>query len=79
MARRFHGTLKYHFRGNILTVELQIYSFLFASWPFWYLGEDEMLMFQMIGFVEKLPAEWQPKWESIVKSSSRDLELEEGN
>ena len=26
------------------------------TYPFWYLGEDEVLIFQMIGFVESLPA-----------------------
>lgn len=58
---------------------LQIYSFLFTTWPFWYLGEDEVLIFQMVGFVERLPAEWEPKWESMQMTSSHNLELEEGN
>ncbi|KAB8277263.1 kinase-like domain-containing protein [Aspergillus minisclerotigenes] len=40
---------------------LRIYSFVFTTYPFWYLGEDEVLVFPMIGLVESLPAEWQPK------------------
>lgn len=59
--------------------ELLIYFFLFTTWPFWYLGEDEVLIFQMIGFVEKLPAEWESKWESMLMKSSHNLEPEEGN
>lgn len=58
--------------------ELQIYSFLFTAWPFWYLGEDEVFVFQMIGFVERLPAEWESKWESMRMKSSHNLETEEG-
>ncbi|KAJ6139768.1 hypothetical protein N7471_006254 [Penicillium samsonianum] len=54
-----------------------IYFFLFTTWPFWYLGEDEVLIFQMIGFVEKLPAEWESKWESMLMKSSHNLEPEE--
>ncbi|KXG46500.1 uncharacterized protein PGRI_053560 [Penicillium griseofulvum] len=71
----FTDSFDYHV--DLWRTGCMIYSFLFASWPFWYFGEDEMLMLQMIGFVERLPAEWQPKWESMVKSSSRDLKLEE--
>ncbi|OQE60814.1 hypothetical protein PENNAL_c0090G10877 [Penicillium nalgiovense] len=54
-----------------------IYSFLFTAWPFWYLGEDEVFVFQMIGFVERLPAEWESKWESMRMKSSHNLETEE--
>jgi hypothetical protein len=32
----------------------------------------------MIGFVERLPAEWESKWTSMLMRSSHDLELEEG-
>jgi hypothetical protein len=32
----------------------------------------------MIGFVERLPAEWESKWTSMSMKSSHDLELEEG-
>ncbi|KAJ5211238.1 hypothetical protein N7472_001377 [Penicillium cf. griseofulvum] len=67
----------FDYRVDLWRTGSMIYSFLFTNWPFWYLGEDEVLMSQMIGFVEKLPAEWQPKWESMVKSTSHDLEPEE--
>lgn len=56
--------------------ELQIYSFLFTSFPFWYLGEDEVLVFQMIGFVERLPAEWEAQWRAMQTRSQHDLSVE---
>ena len=40
------------------------------------MGGDEFLAFQMIDFVEKLPAEWEPKWKSMVMNSKKDLRLE---
>ncbi|KAJ5632555.1 hypothetical protein N7490_008894 [Penicillium lividum] len=43
------------------------------SSPFWYLGEEDELGFQMIGFVELLPAKWQPRWDEIQAASGRDL------
>lgn len=55
---------------------MQIYALVFTVYPFWYLGEDDFLALQMIGFVERLPAEWQPKWEKMKKSSKRDQQVE---
>ncbi|KAJ5085091.1 hypothetical protein N7532_009862 [Penicillium argentinense] len=57
--------------------DVKIYFFLFTTWPFWYLGEDDVFIFQMIGFVESLPAEWESKWRSMMKKSTHDLKLEE--
>jgi hypothetical protein len=34
------------------------------------------MVFQMIGFVEKLPTEWESKWKSMQTKSSHDLEVE---
>lgn len=36
------------------------------------------MIFEMIGFVEGLPAEWESKWRSMQMKSSHDLEVEEG-
>ena len=58
--------------------KLQIYFFLFTTWPFFYIGGDHLLITQMIGLVEKLPAEWEPKWKSISKIPN-DNKPEEGN
>ncbi|KAJ5246843.1 hypothetical protein N7468_001826 [Penicillium chermesinum] len=63
--------------ADILTISIIDLCFLIHDWPFWYLGEDEILIFQMIGFVERLPAEWESKWTSMLKRSSHDLELKE--
>ncbi|KAI2944570.1 hypothetical protein CBS147321_4269 [Aspergillus niger] len=43
-----------------------------------YLGEHEVLVLQMIGFVGKLPKDWQPTWERMKSSFKRDLDLLEG-
>jgi serine/threonine-protein kinase SRPK3 len=51
---------------------------VFTIYPFWYFDADESLVFQMIGFVEKLPAEWEPQWKEMKISSSRDLPIKEG-
>ncbi|KAF3008232.1 hypothetical protein E8E15_000448 [Penicillium rubens] len=70
-------TDSFDYRVDLWRTGCMIYSFLFTTWPFWYLGEDEVLIFQMIGFVERLPAEWESKWTSMLMRSSHDLELEE--
>ncbi|KAJ5962603.1 hypothetical protein N7501_007544 [Penicillium viridicatum] len=67
----------FDYRVDLWRTGCMIYFFLFTTWPFWYLGEDEVLIFQMIGFVEGLPAEWKSKWESMLMRSSHNLELEE--
>lgn len=36
-----------------------------------YLGDDDVLIHQMIDFVEPLPTEWHEKWELIQGSSRR--------
>ncbi|RJE21752.1 STYKc [Aspergillus sclerotialis] len=64
-------------RVDLWRVGCMIYSFLFTTYPFWYLGEDEVLVFQMIGFVEKFPTEWQAKWENMQMSSEHELEIED--
>lgn len=35
-------------------------------------------MFQMIGFAETLPAEWESKWKSMQARSRHDLTVEHG-
>ncbi|KAI9738413.1 MAG: hypothetical protein M1834_008916 [Cirrosporium novae-zelandiae] len=39
--------------------------------------DDDILVAQMIGFVEKLPTEWLPKWNCMRLSSQHILEPEE--
>lgn len=59
----------------VLTLLIQIYSFIFTSYPFQYLGDDDFLVAQMIGFVEELPEDWHPQWMRL--NSKRELILEE--
>ncbi|KAJ5204190.1 uncharacterized protein N7498_005069 [Penicillium cinerascens] len=68
----------FDYRVDLWRTGCMIYYFLFTIWPFWYLGEDEVYIFQMIGFVERLPAEWESQWKSMLMKSSHTLELEEG-
>lgn len=48
----------------------QIYLLLFGALPFMYLGEDKVLIEQMIGFVEAMPVEWQHQWTLLQKESN---------
>lgn len=50
---------------------------LFAARPFQYLGDNDVLILQMINFVESLPQEWQEKWELILQSSPIDRRQEQ--
>ncbi|KAJ5626710.1 hypothetical protein N7528_004137 [Penicillium herquei] len=65
-------TDSFDYRVDLWRTGCTIYSFLFTTWPFYYLGEDEVLVFQMIDFVEKLPTEWESKW-----TSTSIMELDE--
>lgn len=56
----------------------EIHAFMFGSYPFYYLGEDEVLVLQMIGFVEELPKYWQPIWERMKLNFKRDFSRLEG-
>jgi hypothetical protein len=42
-----------------------------GSRPLYFLGDVDVLVVQMIHFVEKLPEEWRPKWEEMRKSAGR--------
>ncbi|GAQ39208.1 hypothetical protein AtubIFM54640_006584 [Aspergillus tubingensis] len=55
-----------------------IHAFMFGSYPFYYLGEDEVLVSQMIRFVGNLPKDWQPIWERMKLNFQRDLDRLEG-
>ncbi|KAB8205792.1 kinase-like domain-containing protein [Aspergillus parasiticus] len=68
-------TDSFNYRVDLWRAGCMIYSFVFTTYPFWYLGEDEGLVFQMIGRVESPPAEWQPKWKSMQMRSSHDLTM----
>jgi hypothetical protein len=41
---------------------------VFGSRPFWFFGNINSLVAQMIGFVEELPVEWKPEWERLRRS-----------
>ncbi|PLB51473.1 kinase-like protein [Aspergillus steynii IBT 23096] len=71
-------TDRFDYRVDLWRTGCMIYSFLLTAYPFWYLGEDEVLVLQMIGFVEKLPSEWESKWQSMKMRSSRHLDTGNG-
>lgn len=53
----------------------QIYAFVFGTHPFWHLGQDEVLVAQIIGFVEALPEEWREQWAIMCDKSKHDESL----
>ncbi|KAB8217158.1 hypothetical protein BDV33DRAFT_193808 [Aspergillus novoparasiticus] len=71
-------TDRFDYRVDLWRAGCMIYPFVFTTYPFWYLGEDEVLVFQMIRLVESLPAKWQPQWNSMQMRSSHDLTMEKG-
>lgn len=50
---------------------------MFAARPFQYLGHEDVLIAQMINFVEELPMEWQTTWQAIQGSSRRSFPTSE--
>ena len=42
---------------------------MFVSRPFQFLSEIDVLVAQMINFVEKLPVEWTAEWDRLKKNS----------
>lgn len=42
--------------------------------PFQFLGDVDVLVAQMIHFVEDLPEEWKPEWERMKKRSGRNFD-----
>ncbi|KAJ6108902.1 hypothetical protein N7512_008739 [Penicillium capsulatum] len=67
----------FDYRIDLWRTGCMIYAFLFTAYPFWYLGENEVLVLQMIGFVERLPLEWEPEWKSMQTRSNHDLRVED--
>ncbi|RDK36420.1 kinase-like protein [Aspergillus phoenicis ATCC 13157] len=65
----------FDYRVDLWRAGCMIHAFIFGSYPFQYLGEDEVLVLQMISFVGKLPKDWQPTWERMKSSFKRDLDL----
>ncbi|KAJ5211850.1 uncharacterized protein N7498_003496 [Penicillium cinerascens] len=61
--------LQFPSAGVLIEVSTIDLLFLFTPYQFWYLGEDEILTFWMIGLVERLPSEWDIKWQE----SRRDV------
>ncbi|KAL4911993.1 kinase-like domain-containing protein [Aspergillus aurantiobrunneus] len=69
---------RFDYRIDLWRTGCTIYSFLLTAYPFWYLGENEAVIFQMIDFVDRLPSEWESQWLLMQMKSSHDLEVEEG-
>lgn len=77
MACRPYGKWHISLRRHDIKLIIQIYSFIFTSYPFQYLGDDDVLVAQMIGFVEELPEDWHPQWVRMRLNSNREVILEE--
>ncbi|CAG8901418.1 unnamed protein product [Penicillium egyptiacum] len=66
----------FDYRLDLWRAGCMIYAFVFTIYPFWF-DEEEYLVFQMIGFVERLPVEWESQWKEMKTRSGRDLEIKE--
>ncbi|OGM49926.1 hypothetical protein ABOM_001472 [Aspergillus bombycis] len=64
-------------RVDLWRAGCMIYAFIFGTYPFQYLGEDDVLVAQMIGFVEELPKDWQQMWKRMRLNSKHKLEPRE--
>ncbi|KAK9426952.1 kinase-like protein [Lipomyces doorenjongii] len=62
-------TDSFDYRLDLWRAGCVIYSFVFGTIPFQYLGDVDVLVAQMIDFVEKLPTEWQQKWDNTQRDS----------
>ncbi|KAK9369387.1 kinase-like domain-containing protein [Lipomyces kononenkoae] len=62
-------TDSFDYRLHLWRAGCVIYSFVFGAIPFQYLGDVDVLVAQMIDFVEKLPTEWQQKWDNTHRDS----------
>lgn len=51
----------------------QIYSLIFAAYPFQSLGDENVLVAQMVNFVERLPVEWEARWRNMLKKTGRNF------
>ncbi|KAK9242163.1 kinase-like domain-protein [Lipomyces tetrasporus] len=60
-------TDSFDYRIDLWRAGCVIYSFVFAAIPFQYLGDVDVLVAQMIDFVEKLPSEWQENWNHMQR------------
>ncbi|KAE9371863.1 kinase-like protein [Stipitochalara longipes BDJ] len=71
--------VKFDYRLDLWRVGIVIYSFVFQAIPFHYLGGDDALAEAMIGFVEKLPIEWEPKFQKLLWNAKRKVEDSKGS
>ncbi|KAL4945101.1 hypothetical protein BDV06DRAFT_219633 [Aspergillus oleicola] len=60
---------RFDYRVDLYRAGCVIHALVFGSYPFYYLGDDDVLVAQMIGFVETLPEQWRPKWEQMKLNS----------
>ncbi|PWY80089.1 kinase-like protein [Aspergillus eucalypticola CBS 122712] len=67
----------FDYRVDLWRAGCMIHAFMFGSYPFQYLGEDEVLVSQMIRFVGKLPKDWRPIWERMKMNFKRGLKESE--
>ncbi|KAI1977099.1 hypothetical protein LOZ53_002123 [Ophidiomyces ophidiicola] len=68
------------YRLDLWRAGLMIYSFVFTSIPFFYLGDNTALIMRMVQFVGgELPNEWRDKWERLVAERAQDSLAQNGH
>jgi serine/threonine-protein kinase SRPK3 len=50
----------------------QIYSLVFSKKPFFAVGGDHDLVFEMVDFVDKLPPHWHQQWVQMRKAAGEE-------
>ncbi|OIW34167.1 kinase-like protein, partial [Coniochaeta ligniaria NRRL 30616] len=64
-------TGRFDYRLDLWRAGCTIYTTVMGSRPFQFLSEIDVLVAQMIHFVEELPPEWKPKWEQLKEKAGR--------
>ncbi|KPM36720.1 hypothetical protein AK830_g9868 [Neonectria ditissima] len=70
-------TGRFDHRIDLWRVGCTIYFMIFAARPFWFLGDDTVLVAQMNNFIEEVPAEWQATWQQMKDKSERPFAVGE--
>ncbi|PQK08214.1 hypothetical protein BB8028_0001g02920 [Beauveria bassiana] len=60
----------YDYRADLWHAGCVIHELIFQNCPFMYMGNDQLYITEMIGFVEGLPPEWEPAWRCIRATSA---------
>ncbi|PWY94241.1 kinase-like protein [Aspergillus sclerotioniger CBS 115572] len=67
----------FDYKVDLWRAGCMLYMFIFKTYPFHYWGKMSACSAQMIGFIEKLPIEWQPVWQHMRSDSKFAMQVDE--